>query len=102
MNSVTTFLRVQLPPLNEEEVCFTVKRKSYTASSRRKTVLKWVQVPRYLNSPGNTAFPLEYAFDLLGNICDKAVLDLGCGTGEEIPARASVALKSWVLISLLT
>src|SRR5215831_18366988 len=64
-----------------------VKRKiARRALEARKTVLSPVQVWRYIHAPANTAFPLEYAFHLLGDIQDKHVLDLGCGTGEEIPA----------------
>jgi len=57
-----------------------------SAMEAHKIVLSPVQVWRYLHAPANTAFPLEYAFHLLGDIQDKHVLDLGCGTGEEIPA----------------
>lgn len=42
------------------------------------------QVERYLNPPPTTAFPLEYAFWLLGDIQGKTVLDIGCGSGENI------------------
>ena len=34
--------------------------------------------------PPDTCFPLEYAFHLLGDVRDKLVLDLGCGSGEEV------------------
>jgi|SRR5215472_3189620 len=59
-----------------------------SAIEARKIVLSPAEVWRYLNPSANTAFPLEYAFYLLGKIDDKHVLDLGCGTGEEIPALA--------------
>lgn len=39
---------------------------------------------RYLNPPSDTAFPLEYAYWLLGEVRGKTVLDLGCGSGENI------------------
>jgi len=42
------------------------------------------QIDRYLNPPSNTLYPLEYAFYLLGDIRGKTVVDLGCGTGENI------------------
>ena len=42
------------------------------------------QLERYLNPPADTAFPLEYAFWLLGDVRGKTVLDFGCGTGENI------------------
>ena len=39
-------------------------------------------VARYSNPPEDTAFHLEYAFHLLGDIRGKTVLDFGCGVGE--------------------
>jgi SAM-dependent methyltransferase len=39
-------------------------------------------VARYLNPPFDTAYPLEYAYALLGDIRGKIVLDFGCGSGE--------------------
>jgi len=40
------------------------------------------QVARYLDPPLDSAYPLEYAFALLGDIRGRTVLDFGCGTGE--------------------
>jgi SAM-dependent methyltransferase len=60
-----------------------------SASEARATRVERVDVHRYLNPPPDTAFPLEYAFHLLGNVEGKTVLDLGCGTGESIPALAA-------------
>ncbi len=40
------------------------------------------QVARYLNPPADSAFPLEYAYAVLGDIRGLTVLDFGCGTGE--------------------
>ena len=39
-------------------------------------------VGRYLKPPLDTAFPLEYAYALLGDARGKLVLDFGCGSGE--------------------
>jgi SAM-dependent methyltransferase len=39
-------------------------------------------VRRYLNPPLDTAFPLEYAYALLGDARGRTVLDFGCGSGE--------------------
>jgi SAM-dependent methyltransferase len=36
---------------------------------------------RYLAPPADTAYPLEYAYHLLGDVRGKDVLDLGCGNG---------------------
>lgn len=44
-----------------------------------------IDCERYLNTTFDTAYPLEYAFYLLGDIQDKLVLDLGCGAGENLP-----------------
>jgi hypothetical protein len=45
-----------------------VRRSSSEAS---KIVIRPVDVVRYLNPPGNTPFPLEYAFYLLGEFAEK-------------------------------
>jgi SAM-dependent methyltransferase len=37
---------------------------------------------RYFNPPEDTAYPLEYAYWLLGDVRGRAVLDLGCGSGS--------------------
>ena len=60
-----------------------------SASEARETKLKRAEVERYLNPPPLTPFPLEYAFCLLGNVQGKAVLDLGCGTGDSLPGLAA-------------
>ncbi len=51
------------------------------------------QIDRYLNPLRDTPYGLEYAFYLLGDICGKAVLDLGCGTGENIVPLAERGAK---------
>ena len=58
-----------------------------SASEASKVVLKPIdrtQIDRYLDPPAGTLYPLEYAFHLLGDVRGKTVLDLGCGTGEDI------------------
>jgi 2-polyprenyl-3-methyl-5-hydroxy-6-metoxy-1,4-benzoquinol methylase len=37
---------------------------------------------RYMNPPPDTAYSLEYAHYLLGNVRGKRILDFGCGAGE--------------------
>jgi SAM-dependent methyltransferase len=70
----------QLSELDRAEIERSAKEASQIAvelPNRR-------QVERYLNPPVDTAFPLEYAFALLGDIRGKTVLDFGCGAGENI------------------
>lgn len=55
-----------------------------SASEASKIVVRPVRSERYLNPRADTPFPLEYAFHLLGDVKDKLVLDLGCGSGEEV------------------
>src|SRR5450631_2515943 len=58
-----------------------------SAEEARRTILTGTdraQISRYLGPPSDTAYPLEYAFYLVGDIRGKTVLDLGCGTGENI------------------
>lgn len=40
------------------------------------------QVARYMNPPADTAYPLEYAYHLLGDVRGKTVLEYGCGDGR--------------------
>jgi SAM-dependent methyltransferase len=55
-----------------------------SAAEASKIVIEPIQIERYLAPPVDTAFPLEYSFHLLGNLLGKTVLDLGCGSGEEV------------------
>ena len=49
-----------------------------------QTVLVPVEIERYLHPTEDTVFHLEYAFYLLGDVRDKKVVDLGCGSGEKL------------------
>jgi SAM-dependent methyltransferase len=40
------------------------------------------QIERYRNPPAETAYPLEYAYHLLGDVSARIVVDFGCGSGE--------------------
>jgi SAM-dependent methyltransferase len=55
-----------------------------SASEASKIRLLDVDLTRYQNPPADTCYPLEYAFHLLGDVQDKLVVDLGCGSGEEV------------------
>lgn len=62
------------------------------ASEASKIRLQDVDLARYQNPPADTCHSLEYAFYLLGDVKDKLVLDLGCGSGEElVPLRRRAA-----------
>lgn len=59
-----------------------------SAAEARKVNFCDVDLERYYDPPADTCYHLEYAFHLLGDIHDRVVLDLGCGSGEEtIPLR---------------
>jgi SAM-dependent methyltransferase len=62
-----------------------------SASEASKIVLEPLQrseIDRYIAPPADTPFPLEYAFYLLGDVQGKTVVDLGCGTGENVAILA--------------
>lgn len=60
-----------------------------SAAEARRSVLAPVDVDRYLDPPGDSPYGLEYAFSLLGDIRGKTVLDLGCGSGENLVPLAT-------------
>lgn len=55
-----------------------------SASEARDIDLHPVEVDRYLDPPCDTAYPLEYAHKLLGDVRGKVVVDFGCGSGENL------------------
>src|ERR1019366_8907883 len=61
-----------------------IERSATEASKVVLKPLERAQIDRYLDPPADTAYGLEYAFHLLGDVRGKTVLDLGCGTGENI------------------
>ena len=42
------------------------------------------EIERYLNPRADALYGLEYAFHLVGDVREKTVLDLGCGSGENV------------------
>jgi SAM-dependent methyltransferase len=55
-----------------------------SAEIARQAVLRPADVQRYLRPPSDTPYPREYAFHLLGDMRERLVLDLGCGTGQNL------------------
>lgn len=59
-----------------------------SALEARKIVLEPLQqqsqIDRHKAPPADTPFALEYAYHLLGDVRGKMVLDLGCGSGENV------------------
>lgn len=55
-----------------------------SAAEARDVVLAPVDIDRYLNPPADTPYGHEYCFYLLGDVRGKTVLDLGCGSGENL------------------
>ena len=67
-----------------------IHRSAIDASRPRGSLAaKPSQLTRYANPAADTAYPLEYAFHLLGDIQDKTVLEYGCGDGENTLQLAS-------------
>jgi SAM-dependent methyltransferase len=46
-------------------------------------------IERYANPPGDTVFPLEYLYHLVGDVSGQRVLDYGCGDGPDTTLLAS-------------
>lgn len=57
-------------------------RSSFEASQTTRSLLMTEQrIARYFAPSETTAFPLEYAYHLLGDVTGKTVLEFGCGDG---------------------
>jgi len=56
----------------------------HSALEAAKTNLTPVEIERYLPPPPDTPYELEYAYCLLGDVQGKTVLDLECGSGENL------------------
>jgi SAM-dependent methyltransferase len=78
-------------PVKQEWEAAERRRSVIEASLTGRTRLKSsvVEFDRYRNAGVETAFPLEYAFALLGDVRGLSVLDFGCGSGENTMLLAS-------------
>jgi SAM-dependent methyltransferase len=50
---------------------------------------------RYASPPAETAYPLEYAYYLLGDVRGKRVVDFGCGSGANTALLAGRGAHVW-------
>lgn len=50
---------------------------------------------RYEAPPSDTAYPLEYAYHLLGNVAGKRIIDFGCGSGANTALLANRGAHVW-------
>jgi SAM-dependent methyltransferase len=60
-----------------------VERSSIEAAATSDAALRVKEstIARYAAPPSSTAYPLEYAYHLLGNVRGRTVVDFGCGSG---------------------
>jgi len=52
---------------------------------------------RYASPSGDTAYPLEYAYYLLGNVSGKRVVDFGCGSGANTALLTQRGAHVWAI-----
>lgn len=64
----------------EAEIIRSQFEAAHTAPERL-IASQW-NISRYMNPPLDTAYPLEFAFAMLGDVSGKTILDFGCGSGE--------------------
>lgn len=50
---------------------------------------------RYARPPADTAYPLEYAYHLLGDVAGKRVVDFGCGSGANTALLTGRGAHVW-------
>jgi SAM-dependent methyltransferase len=60
----------------------------HSAIEAARIVLGPICVDRYLSPPPHAAYALEFAYSLLGDVRGQTVLDLGCGSRENLVALA--------------
>jgi SAM-dependent methyltransferase len=52
---------------------------------------------RYARPPADTAYPLEYAYHLLGDVDGRRVVDFGCGSGANTALLADRGAHVWAI-----
>lgn len=68
-----------------------ISRSRVEADLTRGSALRLTRrtLERYASPSPATAYPLEYAYHLLGNVAGRQVIDFGCGTGSNTVLIAS-------------
>jgi ubiquinone/menaquinone biosynthesis C-methylase UbiE len=52
---------------------------------------------RYDSPPGDTAYPLEFAYHQLGNVAGKRIVDFGCGSGANTALLTRRGAHVWAI-----
>jgi SAM-dependent methyltransferase len=52
---------------------------------------------RYMRPPADTPYPLEYAFQQLGDVAGRRVLDFGCGSGANTALLTNRGAHVWAI-----
>jgi ubiquinone/menaquinone biosynthesis C-methylase UbiE len=52
---------------------------------------------RYARPPGDTAYPLEYAYHQLGDVEGRRIVDFGCGSGANTALLAGRGAHVWAI-----
>ena len=69
-------------------------RSSFEAAQTKKFLLISAEtIARYFAPSATTAYPLEYAYHLLGDVRGKTVLEFGCGDGQNTVMLAKRGAK---------
>src|SRR5262245_11344108 len=52
---------------------------------------------RYARPPADTAYPLEFAYNQLGDVAGKRIVDFGCGSGANTVLLANRDAHVWAI-----
>ena len=76
-----------------------IERSSVEASLTLDAALRVdpLQMARYDGPPADTAYPLEYAYHLLGNVEGRRVVDFGCGSGANTVLLSNRGAHVWAV-----
>ena len=76
-----------------EQKCEWISYTGAAQPSEDSLIMPKANIRRYERPCEDTAFPLEYAFHLLGNVEERTVIDLGCGDGANTVLLASLGAR---------